>query len=43
MIDYKGGQHFLKVVKVMNGEQQLDGANIQDVNIAVEFAVDETI
>ena len=37
VIDYKGGQHCLEVVKVMDGEQQLDGANIQDVNIAVLF------
>ncbi len=28
----------LQVVRVMSGEQQLDGANIQDVNVAVDFA-----
>ena len=37
VIDYKEGHHRLEVVKVMDGEQQLDGANIQDVNIAVDF------
>jgi len=37
MIGYKGSEHALEVAKVMAGEQQLDGANIQDVNVAVDF------
>lgn len=37
LIDYKGGKHALEVVKITDGDQLLDGANIQDVNIAVDF------
>eukprot|EP00613_Pedinella_sp_CCMP2098_P034771 CAMPEP_0171736526 /NCGR_PEP_ID=MMETSP0991-20121206/32311_1 /TAXON_ID=483369 /ORGANISM="non described non described, Strain CCMP2098" /LENGTH=330 /DNA_ID=CAMNT_0012333211 /DNA_START=17 /DNA_END=1009 /DNA_ORIENTATION=+ len=37
VIDYKGAKHALEVVRVVDGEEQLDGANIQDVNVAVDF------
>jgi ribosomal protein L14 len=37
VIDYKGGTHELQVLRVKDGDQQLDGANIQDVNVAVDF------
>lgn len=36
-IEYKGDRHALEVVKLMNGEEQMDGANIYDVNVAVDF------
>jgi hypothetical protein len=37
VIAYKGGMHELEVVKVKSGDELLDGANIQDVNVAVDF------
>jgi len=37
VIAYKGGTHELEVVKVKSGDELLDGANIQDVNVAVDF------
>lgn len=39
VIAYKGGTHELEVVKVKSGDELLDGANIQDVNVAVDFAL----
>ena len=36
-IDYKDAHHAMEVVAVQNGEEQLDGGNIQDVNVAVDF------